>query len=147
MFHVIPTLPDAEARALLVALAPTALTKAYSGRPGCACGCRGDYRYTSVDDRGVARILGSARRAAKAGAHVVAYLTDGEVSTVAVETPTRLYLLSTVPCARASQGFPPSLALCAADEGDEGDEGYLALCGSDEEDEIDLDAHGFPINP
>ena len=40
-----------------------------------------------------------------------------------------------------------SLALCAGDEGDEGDEGYLALCGSDEEDEIDLDAHGFPINP
>jgi hypothetical protein len=48
-----------------------------------------------VSDRGVATRLVNARRAAEAGADVVAYLTDdGRVSTLAVETPTRLYLLS-----------------------------------------------------
>lgn len=31
----------------------SAITKAYSGKPGCACGCRGDY-YT--DSRNIKRI-------------------------------------------------------------------------------------------
>lgn len=104
-----------ESLAALAALTPAALASAYSGRPGCACGCRGNYRYASahrewagrnrgyavcdedVNDRAVARLLANARAAAAAGWDVAAY-TDaaGRVTTVAVETDTRLYLLNPV---------------------------------------------------
>ena len=99
--------------AALAALSPDALSSAYSGRPGCACGCRGSYVYTSahrdgasrargyavadaeVSDRSVAVRLANARRAADAGASVKVYRDNaGRVTTVAVETDTRLYLLT-----------------------------------------------------
>lgn len=102
----------------LAALTPAALASAYSGRPGCACGCRGNYRYASahrewagrnrgyavgvdeVSDRSVARILANARAAADAGWDVSVYTDDdGRVTTVAVETDTRLYLLTPAPVA------------------------------------------------
>ena len=106
------------ALAALAALSPAVLASAYSGRPGCACGCRGRYRYASahrewagrnrgyavddddVSDRSVARILDNARAAAAAGWRVEAYADDaGRVTTVSVETDTRLYILSPVPSA------------------------------------------------
>ena len=107
------TAPTAEALAALAALTPAVLASAYSGRPGCACGCRGTYVHSSahrelmgrergyavsdieVSDRGVVARLANARRAALGGAHVAAYCDgDGRVTTVAVETATRLYLLT-----------------------------------------------------
>jgi hypothetical protein len=48
-----------------------------------------------VSDRGVVARLAAARRAALGGANVAAYCDgDGRVTTVAVETATRLYLLT-----------------------------------------------------
>jgi len=107
------TLTAADALAALHLLTPAALSSAYSGRPGCACGCRGTYIYASahrermgrergyaltddeVSDRSVATRLANARRAALNGASVQAYGDeDGRVTTVAVETDTRLYLLT-----------------------------------------------------
>ena len=44
----------------LRALTPDKLTAAYSGRPGCACGCRGQHYKageTPNDNRQIARIL------------------------------------------------------------------------------------------
>lgn len=108
--------PSRAALAALTPAAPAALASAYSGRPGCACGCRGNYRYASahrewagrnrgyavgdddVSDRSVARI--NARAAADAGWTVEAYADDdGRVTTVAVETDSRLYLLTPAPVA------------------------------------------------
>lgn len=44
--------PEAEARAsalaLLDAIEPDKVTSYYTGRPGCACGCRGTYRYPAA---------------------------------------------------------------------------------------------------
>jgi len=110
---MIATLTAADALVTLDALTPAALASAYSGRPGCACGCRGTYVHTAahrdwtarhrgyavwdeeVSDRSVAIRLANARRAALNGASVVAYCDDdGRVTTVAVETDTRLYLLT-----------------------------------------------------
>jgi hypothetical protein len=107
------TTTTAEALAALAALTPAVLASAYSGRPGCACGCRGTYAHTAVhrdwtaqhrgyavsddevSDRGVVARLAAARRAALGGANVAAYCDgDGRVTTVAVETATRLYLLT-----------------------------------------------------
>ena len=109
------TLEAAPSRAALAALSPAALVSAYSGRPGCACGCRGNHRYSSayrewagrnrgydvgdaeVSDRSVATIRSRARAAADAGWGVEAYTDDaGRVTTVAVETDTRLYILTPV---------------------------------------------------
>ena len=84
------------------------IVSAYSGRPGCACGCRGKWRYTSahraaagklrgfpideeeVSDRGTARILSNAR---KAGAAVFEYWEAS--GTLSVETSDRLYIFNT----------------------------------------------------
>lgn len=109
------TLEAAPSRAALAALSLADIASAYSGRPGCACGCRGNYRYSSahrewagrgrgyavddddISDRSVATILARARAAADAGWSVEAYADDdGRVTTVSVETDTRLYLLSPV---------------------------------------------------
>ena len=93
-------------------LTPDAIISAYSGRPGCACGCRGKWRYTSahqalggtergypvdedeVSDRGVARVLSNARKSASAAK------VSLEGSTLSVETSDRLYIFTTTSGAR-----------------------------------------------
>ena len=83
------------------------IVSAYSGRPGCACGCRGKWRYTSahqalhaahpseVSNRGVAGYLSNAR---KAPASIVEY--SERSGTLSVETSCRLYIFTTTRSAR-----------------------------------------------
>ncbi len=89
------------------------IVSAYSGRKGCACGCNGKWRYTSahqaeggrargypvdpdeVSDRGAARVLSNARKAA---ASIVEY--SERSGTLSVETSDRLYIFTTTRSAR-----------------------------------------------
>ena len=89
------------------------IVSAYSGRPGCACGCRGKWRYTSahqyeaaalrgypidpdeVSNRGVAGYLSNAR---KAPASIVEY--SERSGTLSVETSGRLYIFNTTRTSR-----------------------------------------------
>ena len=88
------------------------IVSAYSGRKGCACGCRGKWRYTSahqaeggrargypvdpdeVSDRGVARVLSNARKATG----IVEY--SERSGTLSVETSDRLYIFTTTRAGR-----------------------------------------------
>ena len=92
------------------------IVSAYSGRKGwktCACGCMGKWRYTwghqaeggrargypvdpdEVSDRGVARVLSNARKAA---ATLVEY--SERYGTLRVETSDRLYIFTTTRAGR-----------------------------------------------
>jgi hypothetical protein len=89
------------------------IVSAYSGRKGCACGCRGKWRYTSahqaegaqargypidggeVSNRGAALVLSNARKAA---ASIVEY--SERSGTLSVETSERLYIFTTTRRAR-----------------------------------------------
>lgn len=84
------------------------IVSAYSGHPGCACGCQGRYWYTpghvawAGDNRGfpiqphevgtrrVATILGRARRAVRLGAPVK--VVPGRRTIVQVDAPDRTYI-------------------------------------------------------
>jgi hypothetical protein len=93
------TTTTAEALAALAALTPAVLASAYSGRPVHRDWTAQHRGYAvsddEVSDRGVVARLAAARRAALGGANVAAYCDgDGRVTTVAVETATRLYLLT-----------------------------------------------------
>lgn len=82
------------------------IVSAYSGRKGCACGCRGKWRYTSahqalhaahpseVSNRGVAGYLSNARKALG----IVEY--SERSGTLSVETSDRLYIFTTTRRAR-----------------------------------------------
>lgn len=104
-------LTPTQSEAALESLSVEKLMSAYSGALGCACGCRGRYRYTSahreaagaargfevtdkdVSDRGAARILRTARLAVKAGARVDAYTdSEGQVVHLVVVTDAKNYI-------------------------------------------------------
>ena len=88
------------------------IVSAYSGRKGCACGCRGKWRYTSahlaegaqargypidpdeVSNRGAALALSNARKALG----IVEY--SERSGTLSVETSNRLYIFTTTRRAR-----------------------------------------------
>jgi len=99
------------------------IVSAYSGRPGCACGCQGRYWYTpehmgwAGDNRGspvqphevgtrrVATILGRARRAARSGAPVK--VLSGRRTLVQVDAPDRTYIFVVAAGAGRTMHLPP----------------------------------------
>jgi hypothetical protein len=108
---IMNALTPTQSEAALESLPVEKLMSAYSGALGCACGCRGRYRYTSahreaagatrgypimdkdVSDRGAARILRTARLAVKAGARVDAYTnSEGQVVHLVVATDNKNYI-------------------------------------------------------
>jgi hypothetical protein len=73
--------------ALNEALESRTVSAVYSGRHGCACGCRGNHSSTS---RSIKIVLGKMREAAKDGAPV-AVLSNY----ISVDTDTRVYIAYT----------------------------------------------------
>ena len=72
---------------LTSALADRTVSAVYSGRHGCACGCRGNHSSTS---RSIKIVLNKMREAAKEG-YPVAVLNEY----ISVDTPTRVYIAYT----------------------------------------------------
>lgn len=107
---------DETAAARLQKLAAADLLSVYSGRPGCACGCRGKWSYNAARRREAERSCGyrlidsdvSARSLAIVLGKVKRLATDAAADEVEVgtidgfgsegfyaETPTRLYIVKT----------------------------------------------------
>ncbi len=78
---------DPNAIEALRALDPSTVVRSYSGRHGCACGCRGNYS----DKRSVINAcIAKMRRLADSGAiGVWMSSTDGRPSFIVVDTETR----------------------------------------------------------
>ena len=88
-----------QAKAKLMAITLDQVQKAYSGKPGCACGCRGKYATASkhegdgydakdVNDRSVKIIYNKMRKLAEAGEAVMDF-----GSGVAVDLENRVYAI------------------------------------------------------
>lgn len=107
-------LTPAEVLSRLAAVDPASILSAYIGRPGCACGCRGDYAYTTAgasserrgypvhadeisDKRAATRLRNAAR--VSLDRVVSAYDTPsfGGRRILSVETESRLYIVTLLP--------------------------------------------------
>jgi hypothetical protein len=87
---------------LLTELEPTELFGAYSGKQGCACGCRGKHYKrgeSKNDDRQTARIWAAMRVAAEGGAKV-SYMAGDHI---AVDAPNNRLLVAYFPGCFSSQ--------------------------------------------
>lgn len=85
---------------------PTKVVSVYSGRPGCACGCRGKHTYASataeevskkrgfavpVSDNTVHLIVGKMNALIEGGGGARMWSCEDE-EFLSIETPTRLYI-------------------------------------------------------
>jgi hypothetical protein len=60
----------------------------YTGKPGCACGCRGNHRTKGINPRSVRSTLAQMNKLIAEGGHKVSIGPE----LVSVQTDTRLYI-------------------------------------------------------